>query len=71
MSYYHDVIDWYGGFPFEVSKPDEIIKFLKNLNVLKLIKQKVMEIIYIYLKMSRSVLLPGALKFICKINNYF
>lgn len=27
MSPYHDVIDWVGGFPFEVSKPEEIFDF--------------------------------------------
>ncbi|MGH8511739.1 MAG: hypothetical protein ACREU9_02645 [Gammaproteobacteria bacterium] len=24
MSYWHDLIDWIGGYPFEVAKPEEI-----------------------------------------------
>ena len=31
MSPHIDVIDWIGGFPFEVSKPEEIFSFYKNL----------------------------------------
>ena len=31
MSPYHDVVDWVGGFPFEVSKPEEIFEFYKSL----------------------------------------
>jgi SAM-dependent methyltransferase len=27
MSYYHDLVDWVGGYPFEVAKPDEIFDF--------------------------------------------
>jgi len=27
MSVYHDWIDWLGGYPFEVAKPEEIIRF--------------------------------------------
>ena len=27
MSHYYDMIDWIGGYPFEVSKPEEIFKF--------------------------------------------
>lgn len=27
MSYWHDLIDWIGGFPFEVAKPEEIFDF--------------------------------------------
>lgn len=30
MSPHRDVIDWVGGFPFEVSKPEEIFTFLKD-----------------------------------------
>jgi 2-polyprenyl-6-hydroxyphenyl methylase/3-demethylubiquinone-9 3-methyltransferase len=29
MSYWHDLIDWVGGYPFEVAKPEEIFEFLK------------------------------------------
>lgn len=39
MSPWHDVIDWVGGYPFEVSKPEQIFDFYKNkgynLNKLK------------------------------------
>ena len=28
MSYWHDLIDWIGGYPFEVAKPEEIFDFL-------------------------------------------
>jgi len=27
MNHYHDLVDWIGGYPFEVSKPEEIFKF--------------------------------------------
>ena len=30
MSHYHDMIDWIGGYPFEVSKPEEIFEFFYN-----------------------------------------
>lgn len=30
MSAYYDVIDWIGGYPFEVAKPEEIFDFYKN-----------------------------------------
>lgn len=30
MSYWHDVIDWVGGYPFEVAKPEEIFDSLKQ-----------------------------------------
>ncbi len=29
MSAWHDVIDWIGGYPFEVAKPEEILDFLR------------------------------------------
>lgn len=29
MSKWHDLIDWVGGYPFEVAKPEEIFEFLK------------------------------------------
>ena len=25
---WHDWVDWYGGLPFEVARPDEVIAFL-------------------------------------------
>ncbi|MFC7518368.1 class I SAM-dependent methyltransferase [Herbaspirillum sp. GCM10030257] len=31
MSPHRDVIDWVGGFPFEVSKPEQIFDFYRNL----------------------------------------
>ena len=27
MSYWHDLVDWVGGYPFEVAKPEEIFNF--------------------------------------------
>lgn len=30
MSWWHDKIDWIGGFPFEVSKPEEIFSFYRS-----------------------------------------
>lgn len=30
MSYFHDVIDWYGGFPFEYASVDELSIFFKK-----------------------------------------
>ncbi len=30
MNIYHDIIDWIGGYPFEVAKPDEIFNFFSN-----------------------------------------
>lgn len=30
MNHYHDIIDWIGGYPFEVSKPEEIFYFYHN-----------------------------------------
>lgn len=30
MSIYHDWIDWLGGYPFEVAKPEDIFSFYKN-----------------------------------------
>ena len=38
MSPYFDVIDWIGGYPFEVAKPDQIIDYFteKNFDLIKL-----------------------------------
>jgi len=30
MSYWHDLIDWVGGYPFEVAKPEEIFRFYRD-----------------------------------------
>jgi 2-polyprenyl-3-methyl-5-hydroxy-6-metoxy-1,4-benzoquinol methylase len=30
MSWWHDRVDWIGGYPFEVSKPEEIFEFYKK-----------------------------------------
>lgn len=30
MSAWHDLVDWTGGYPFEVAKPEEIFSFFKN-----------------------------------------
>ncbi len=32
MSLFHDWIDWLGGFPFEVAKPEEVFDFFLNRN---------------------------------------
>ena len=40
MSYWHDQIDWIGGYPYEVSKPNDIINFFKQKNC-KLMKIKI------------------------------
>lgn len=29
MSYYHDLVDWIGGYPFEVAKPEQIFDFYR------------------------------------------
>jgi 2-polyprenyl-6-hydroxyphenyl methylase/3-demethylubiquinone-9 3-methyltransferase len=29
MSYWHDLVDWVGGYPFEVAKPEEIFQFFR------------------------------------------
>ena len=34
MAPWHDVIDWVGGYPFEVAKPDEIVGFLQAKHML-------------------------------------
>lgn len=30
MSRWHDIVDWYGGYPFEVASPDEIFEFYRR-----------------------------------------
>jgi hypothetical protein len=30
MSKYYDLIDWIGGYPFEVAKPEEIFEFYRR-----------------------------------------
>jgi 2-polyprenyl-6-hydroxyphenyl methylase/3-demethylubiquinone-9 3-methyltransferase len=30
MSAWHDIVDWAGGFPFEVAKPEEVFEFLRT-----------------------------------------
>ena len=32
MSAYHDVVDWAGGYPFEVATPEEVFNFFKKKN---------------------------------------
>ncbi|MDW3094151.1 MAG: class I SAM-dependent methyltransferase [Gammaproteobacteria bacterium] len=32
MNRYHDLIDWYGGLPYEVASTDEVEEFLKNMS---------------------------------------
>lgn len=31
MSAWHDVVDWAGGYPFEVAKPEEVFEYFKKL----------------------------------------
>lgn len=31
MSAWHDVVDWIGGYPFEVAKPEEVFDFFRDL----------------------------------------
>ncbi len=31
MSRWHDLVDWIGGYPFEVAKPEEVFVFYRNL----------------------------------------
>ncbi|SFL46634.1 2-polyprenyl-6-hydroxyphenyl methylase / 3-demethylubiquinone-9 3-methyltransferase [Desulfomicrobium norvegicum] len=31
MSAWHDVVDWIGGYPFEVAKPEEVFHFFRDL----------------------------------------
>ena len=30
MNRFHDLVDWYGGYPFEVAKPEEILDFYQS-----------------------------------------
>jgi 2-polyprenyl-6-hydroxyphenyl methylase/3-demethylubiquinone-9 3-methyltransferase len=30
MSVWHDLIDWVGGYPFEVAKPEEVFAFYRT-----------------------------------------
>jgi 2-polyprenyl-3-methyl-5-hydroxy-6-metoxy-1,4-benzoquinol methylase len=30
MSYWHDLVDWLGGYPFEVARPDEVVAFCRT-----------------------------------------
>jgi 2-polyprenyl-6-hydroxyphenyl methylase/3-demethylubiquinone-9 3-methyltransferase len=30
MSWWHDLVDWIGGYPFEVSKPEQVFEFYKR-----------------------------------------
>ena len=30
MSVFYDLVDWVGGYPFEVAKPEEVFVFLKK-----------------------------------------
>jgi 2-polyprenyl-6-hydroxyphenyl methylase/3-demethylubiquinone-9 3-methyltransferase len=29
MSPWHDIVDWIGGYPFEVAKPEAVLEFLQ------------------------------------------
>ena len=30
MSYWHDMLDWLGGYPFQVAAPDQVVAFFEN-----------------------------------------
>jgi 2-polyprenyl-6-hydroxyphenyl methylase/3-demethylubiquinone-9 3-methyltransferase len=30
MSAWHDIVDWAGGYPFEVARPEEVFHFFKE-----------------------------------------
>ena len=30
MNFWHDLLDWLGGYPFEVAKPNEVAEFLTS-----------------------------------------
>ena len=30
MSLYHDWIDWLGGYPFEVARPEQVLRFYRS-----------------------------------------
>ncbi len=40
MNFYHDIVDWVGGYPYEYAGKDEIIKYMagKNFKCLKYVK---------------------------------
>ena len=42
MSIWHDLVDWVGGYPFEVAKPEEIFDFYqaRNYTLQKLITKR-------------------------------
>ena len=29
MSHWHDIVDWVGGYPYEVASPEEIFEYYK------------------------------------------
>jgi 2-polyprenyl-3-methyl-5-hydroxy-6-metoxy-1,4-benzoquinol methylase len=40
MNYFYDIIDWVGGYPYEVSTPEKVINFLKkNKFIIKKVKK--------------------------------
>jgi 2-polyprenyl-6-hydroxyphenyl methylase/3-demethylubiquinone-9 3-methyltransferase len=42
MSAWHDLVDWVGGYPFEVAKPEEVFDFCRarGFNLEKLITRQ-------------------------------
>ena len=30
MAVWHDLVDWVGGYPFEVAKPEQVLDFLRD-----------------------------------------
>ena len=59
MNFWHDLLDWLGGYPFEVAKPKEVIEFLKSKGLV----EKKLEIVgrksgcneYIFVKKKRPI----------------
>lgn len=43
MSFYHDIVDWVGGYPYEYAGKDDIIKYMagKGFNCIKYVKPSV------------------------------
>jgi 2-polyprenyl-6-hydroxyphenyl methylase/3-demethylubiquinone-9 3-methyltransferase len=33
MSRWYDLVDWVGGWPFEVARPEEVIEFLQERGI--------------------------------------
>ena len=54
MSPHIDVVDWVGGFPFEVATPDEIFLFFFNRNY-ELIDLKLLVPLFMHMKKASQI----------------